>query len=160
MTLAGLAGRPGVRFDLDDRIVPVPRAEPLHSASHLIVSKAPSGAEFLADPHAGFDRGPGLIEPVELREDVAAGKCGPESGVPACRGSDQPAAQHCRRSGAPPRGARAGEHSWRVWPWRYLWPRDRGPIRPPTVLLWRRLRHRRGLPQADGRSSPTLGPRP
>lgn len=37
------------------------------------MSKAPSGAEFLADPHAGLLGGPGLIEPVKLREDVAAG---------------------------------------------------------------------------------------
>jgi hypothetical protein len=68
--LAGRVRQSGVRLDLGDRIIPVPGEEALQRATHVIVGNGPAGAEFLANPHAGFEGGPGLIEPVERYKDV------------------------------------------------------------------------------------------
>src|SRR5262245_11473419 len=73
VALAGLARQRGARLDLGDRVIPVPRGEALQHAGALIVPQSPADAEFLADPYAGFDRGPGLIEPVKRHEDETAG---------------------------------------------------------------------------------------
>jgi hypothetical protein len=73
VAVPGLACQPGARLDLGDRIVPVPRDETLERASRVIAGQGPADAVFLADPPAGFDRGPGLIEPVKRYEDVTAG---------------------------------------------------------------------------------------
>src|SRR5689334_9963212 len=70
VALAGRVRQPGVRLDLGDRIIPMSCDEAFQRATGVIVGKGPAGAEFLADPNAGLEGGPGLIEPVERYKDV------------------------------------------------------------------------------------------
>jgi len=71
--MPGLARQLGARLDLGDRIIPVPRDETLERANRMIAGQGPANAVFLADPPAGFNRGPGFIEPVKRYENVTAG---------------------------------------------------------------------------------------
>ena len=71
--MPGLAPQPGACLDLGNRIIPVPCVEALERANGVIAGKRPADAEFLADPPAGFDRGPGLIQPVKRYENESAG---------------------------------------------------------------------------------------
>jgi hypothetical protein len=71
--MPGLARQLGARLDLGDRIIPAPSDETLERANRMIAGQGPANAVLLADPPAGFNRGPGFIEPVKRYENVTAG---------------------------------------------------------------------------------------
>jgi hypothetical protein len=58
---------------LGDRVIPLPGDEALEGKEHLVDGQGPADAALLADPHPDAERGPGLLGPVELDEDVSPG---------------------------------------------------------------------------------------
>ena len=60
------------RLDLGDRVVPFPNGEPFDGVHHLIPRQVPAEAELIADPPVSFERGPGLLEHVQVDKDESA----------------------------------------------------------------------------------------
>src|SRR6266487_4293244 len=48
-------------LELGDRVIPLPGDEALEGKEHLVDEQGPADADLLADPHAGAERGPGLL---------------------------------------------------------------------------------------------------
>src|SRR5580693_1834581 len=60
-------------LELGDRLIPLPADEALEGKEPLVEEQGPADADLLADPHPGAERGPGLLGPAELDEDVSQG---------------------------------------------------------------------------------------
>jgi pimeloyl-ACP methyl ester carboxylesterase len=57
--------------ELGAGVVPPARQEPLHGQVGFVEGQVPVCAELLADPHARLERGPGVLEPVQLHQDAS-----------------------------------------------------------------------------------------
>ena len=69
--LTGLFGQVEARLDLGDGVIPLPRDEAREGEVHLVGRQGETDTELLAGPHPGTERGPGLVEPVQLDEDAS-----------------------------------------------------------------------------------------
>lgn len=72
--LAGLPGQLEGLLELGQGVVPLAGQEALHAQDGLVEGEPPADAELLADPPAGLERGPGVLEPVQVHEDAAPGQ--------------------------------------------------------------------------------------
>jgi hypothetical protein len=74
VALAGLLGQLPGRLELGDGVVPLAGQEAPHRQDGLVQGEPPADAELLADPPAGLEGGPGVLEPVQPDEDVPPGQ--------------------------------------------------------------------------------------
>jgi len=121
--LAGPGGQLDARLNLDDGLVPLPSHEVLHDAGYVVAALMPAEAEFLADPAACLERGPGVGQAVQLDQDVTAGdvdRIAVSVPVRAAVGRPHRAVDQLRRLAEPPavqghdRGHGAGDRGRHV----------------------------------------------
>jgi hypothetical protein len=73
VALADLLGQLQGRLVLGHGVVPRSRGEALDGEEDLVAREGPADAELLAEPAAGHQGRPGVLQPVQLEEDVAPG---------------------------------------------------------------------------------------